>query len=51
MPTETIYLHDIAVKPEARKLRAGRHLLDAVEKLAAMVDAPTITLTAVAGAW
>lgn len=51
MPVETIYLHDIAVKPEARKLGAGGHLLAAVEKLAATVGAPTITLTAVAGAW
>ena len=48
---ETIYLHDIVVQPEARKFGVGRKLLAAVEELAASVGAPTITLTAVAGAW
>ncbi len=48
---ETIYLHDIVVRPEARQFGVGRKLLAAVEELAATVGAPTITLTAVAGAW
>lgn len=48
---ETIYLHDIVVRPEARQHGVGKQLMAAVERLAEKVNAPTITLTAVAGAW
>lgn len=48
---ETLYLHDISVRPEFRKLGLGRRLVATVEALAAELGAPTITLTAVAGAW
>ena len=51
MPVETVYLHDIVVKPEARQFGVGKRLLEAVEGLAATLRAPTITLTAAAGAW
>ena len=50
-PVETVYLHDIVVKPEARQFGVGKRLLEAVEDLAVTLGAPTITLTAVAGAW
>lgn len=48
---ETLYLHDISVLPEFRKFGLGRRLVATVEALAAELGAPTITLTAVAGAW
>ena len=48
---ETVYLHDISVRPEFRKFGLGRRLVATVEALAMELGAPTITLTAVAGAW
>ena len=48
---ETVYLHDISVRPEFRKFGLGRRLVATVEALAAELGVPTITLTAVAGAW
>jgi ribosomal protein S18 acetylase RimI-like enzyme len=48
---ETVYLHDISVRPEFRRCGLGRRLLATVEVLAEEISAPSITLTAVAGAW
>ena len=48
---ETIYLHDVCVSPAARQFGVGKRLLATVEALAVKLDAPSITLTAVAGAW
>ena len=48
---ETLYLHDIAVLPQFRAAGAGRQLLARVEGWARELGLPTITLTAVCGAW
>ena len=48
---ETLYLHDIAVLPQFRAAGAGRLLLARVEGWALELGLPTITLTAVCGAW
>ena len=47
----TLYLHDIAVAPEARNRGVAAILQDTAASLARLNELRTITLTAVCGAW
>eukprot|EP01052_Picozoa_sp_SAG31_P043065 SAG31_NODE_7055_length_1802_cov_1.672343_1_plen_211_part_00 len=48
---DTLYLHDISVLPAFRGRGVSKLLLDRIEEMAWELQVPTITLTAVCGAW